>query len=371
MLETVTDRMAVVRGALAWAPDLLVSAVIMLIAAIVAVAAHHTFVRLWRRVLGDRHPYWLSLLVGTAPITRLALVIFALFVVLPGTPLDADGKDTVMKILTLVGVILMGWICIKGVNVAAERYLVRFGSDTADSLLARKHVTQIRVLARTVNTILIIATIGAALMSFDSVRQYGVSLFASAGVAGVIAGFAARPVLSNLFAGIQIAMTQPIRIGDDVLVETEFGRIEEITSTYVVIALWDNRRLIVPLTHFIEKPFQNWTRDSSNMLGTVQLQVDYTTPVDLVRKKLEEIVRASPLFDGKVLKLQVTDAREGTLELRALVSARSSGDAFDLRCDVREKLVDFLQREVPSSLPRRRQEVINPALPSTRTASHE
>src|SRR5262249_54436690 len=151
--------------------------------------AHHAFIRLWRRVLGERHPYWLSLLVGTASMTRLAVVIFALFVVLPGTPLDAEGKDTVMKILTLVGVILMGWICVKAVNVAAECYLLRFGPDTADILLARKHVTQIRVLARTINTILIVATIGAALMTFDSVRQYGVSLFASAGVAGVIAGF--------------------------------------------------------------------------------------------------------------------------------------------------------------------------------------
>jgi small-conductance mechanosensitive channel len=264
MLETIASGTAAVRGALAWAPDALVSALIVLVAAAVAIAAHRTFVYLWLRILGDRYPFWRTLL-GTTPITRLALVIFALFVVLPGTPLDADGKDVAAKILTLVAVILTGWICINAVNVLADRYLQRFGRDTADNLLARTHVTQIRVLARTVNTILIIATLGAALMSFDTVRQYGVSLFASAGVAGVAVGFAARPVLSNLIAGIQIAMAQPIRIGDGVLVENEYGQIEEITSTYVVITLWDHRRLIVPLTYFIERPFQNWTRDASNM----------------------------------------------------------------------------------------------------------
>jgi len=358
MLETVTNTTAALNRALAWAPDALVGVLIMLLAAGIAVTAHRIFVRLWQRILGDRHPYWRSLLAGTTSITRLALVIFALFVVLPGTPLDSDSQDAITKILTLAAVILIGWFCVTAVNLAAILYLQRFGRDTADNVLARKHLTQIRVLARTVNMLLIIATAGAALMTFDAVRQYGVSLFASAGVAGLVAGLAARPVLSNLIAGIQIAITQPIRLGDGVLVENEFGQIEEITSTYVVIELWDHRRLIVPLTYFIEKPFQNWTRESSNLLGAVQLQVDYTTPVELVRKKLEEFVTTSPLWDGKVFNLQVTDAREGTLELRALVSAKSAGDVFDLRCLVREKLIDFLQREIPNALPRRRQEVV-------------
>jgi len=206
--------------------------------------------------------------------------------------------------------------------------------------------------------VLILATLGAALMTFDAVRHYGVSLFASAGIAGLVAGLAARPVLSNLFAGIQIAMTQPIRIDDGVLVENEYGRIEEITSTYVVICLWDLRRLIVPLTYFIEKPFQNWTREATDLIGAVSLHVDYTAPVERIRQKAIEIAKASPLWDGMLVKLQVTEARESTLELRVIVSARTGGDAFDLRCELRERLVDFLQREIPSALPRVRQEVV-------------
>ena len=157
-------------------------------------------------------------------------------------------------------------------------------------------------------------TLGIALMTFEPVRQYGVSLFASAGVAGLVAGLAARPVLSNLIAGIQLAMTQPIRIGDGVLVENEFGRVEEITSTYVVISLWDLRRLIVPLTYFIEKPFQNWTRESSSLIGSVLLYVDYSAPVERLREKVTEIVTASKLWDGTLVKLQVVETMESALQ---------------------------------------------------------
>jgi small-conductance mechanosensitive channel len=205
---------------------------------------------------------------------------------------------------------------------------------------------------RALHTLIVVVTLSAVLMTFEPVRQYGVSLFASAGVAGLIAGLAARPLLTNLIAGIQIATTQPIRIGDQVVVENESGRIEEITSTYVVIRLWDLRRMIVPLSYFIEKPFQNWTLESSNLLGTVTLYVDFTAPVDAIRNKLGEIVKGSKLWDGNVVKLQVTDAKEGAMELRALVSARSAADAFELRCEVREKLIEFLRTEYPTVLPR-------------------
>jgi len=197
-------------------------------------------------------------------------------------------------------------------------------------------------------------------MTFEPVRQYGVSLFASAGVAGLVVGLAARPVLSNLFAGVQLAMTQPVRLDDQVVVENESGRIEEITSTYVVIRLWDLRRMIVPLSYFIERPFQNWSRESTNLIGAVLLHVDYTAPVERIRSTLTEIVNASKLWDGQVAKLQVTDAKESSVELRVLVSARSSADAFELRCEVREKLIEFLQRDYPNALPRTRQEVVAP-----------
>ena len=169
-----------------------------------------------------------------------------------------------------------------------------------------------------------------------------------------MAGLAARPLLSSLIAGVQIAMTQPIRIDDAVVVENEWGWIEEITSTYVVIKLWDWRRLIVPLSYFIEKPFQNWTREGAAIIGSVFLYVDYAVPVDRVREKLSEIVKASRLWDGRVVNLQVSDAKDHAIELRALVSARTSPLAWDLRCEVREKLIAFLRDEYPQALPRQR-----------------
>jgi small-conductance mechanosensitive channel len=248
-------------------------------------------------------------------------------------------------------------------ETASALYLARFQSDSTDSLLTRKHVTQVRILKRAAHTLIVLITVGAALMTFEPVRQYGVSLFASAGVAGLVVGLAARPVLSNLLAGIQIATTQPIRIDDQVVVENESGRIEEITSTYVVIRLMDLRRLIVPLSYFIEKPFQNWTRESTNLIGTVLLHVDFTAPIERIRAKAMEIVQGSKLWDGQVAKLQVTDAKENSIELRVLASARSSGDAFDLRCEIREKLIDFLQREYPTALPRARGEALTSERP--------
>jgi small-conductance mechanosensitive channel len=253
-------------------------------------------------------------------------------------------------------------------HIAADLYLRRFRLDVDDNLLARKHNTQVRVLARTVDVLVIMITLGTALMTFPAVRQYGYSLFASAGVAGIVAGLAARPVLSNLFAGVQLAMTQPIRLYDAVIVENEYGTVEEIRSTYVVVKLWDWRRMVVPLTYFIEKPFQNWTRETSALIGNVMIYVDYRAPVGIIRDKLTEIVKASKNWDGGVVNLQVTDAKESTIELRCLMSARTSGQAFDLRCEVREQLIDFLQKHHPEALPRQRSEVAVTDIPNAETA---
>jgi small-conductance mechanosensitive channel len=194
------------------------------------------------------------------------------------------------------------------------------------------------------------------LMTFEPVRQYGVSLLASAGAAGLILGLAMQPVLSNLVAGIQIAITQPIKIEDAVIVENEWGWVEEINSTYVVVRLWDWRRLVVPLTYFIQKPFQNWTREGSSLIGSAFLYVDHTAPIPAMRKKLAEIAAQSNLWDGKVVNLQVSDVRENVIEIRMLMSARNASQAWDLRCEVREKMVGFLQAELPSALPRYRTE---------------
>ena len=300
MLEALQKGLTALRNSLAWAPDNLVGIFILALAALIALSVHRTILRLVRRLLRDRHPYLRSFLAWTTGLTRMALLIFALFIALPATPFDADTTTVIARILLLATIAVVGWAAIAAVKMSVELYLLRYRLDTADNLLARKHLTQVRVLTRTVNTILIMLTAGAALMTFESVRQYGVSLFASAGVAGIVAGLAARPVLSNLIAGVQIATTQPIRIDDQIIVENESGRVEEITSTYVVVRLWDLRRLIVPLTYFIEKPFQNWTRDSSSLIGAVMLHVDYTAPVERISAKVVEIVQASNLWDDDV-----------------------------------------------------------------------
>ncbi len=244
-----------------------------------------------RRLLAGRYPNALAIFTRLRGITRLALLIVAMIIVLPVAPIPPEFADVLARVLMVAVIGLIGWAAITALQISADVYLRRFRLDTADNLLARKHNTQVRVLLRTVDALIVLVTIGAALMTFEAVRQYGVSLFASAGVAGIVAGLAARPVLSNLIAGVQLAMTQPIRIDDAVVIENEFGTIEEITSTYVVVRLWDLRRLIVPLTYFIEKPFQNWTRETSKLIGSAFLYVDYRAPVEIIRKKLGEIVQ--------------------------------------------------------------------------------
>jgi len=212
------------------------------------------------------------------------------------------------------------------------------------------------VYPRTLATACIVAA-ALILMKFPSIQHLGTSLLASAGLAGLAAGIAARPVLANLIAGLQLALTEPIRIDDAVLVEGEFGHIEEITTTYVVVRIWDQRRLVTPLAYFIEHPFQNWTLNSADLLGTVMVHVDYRVPVEEVRQELQRIVQGTPLWDGRVWNLQVTDATDSRVELRAMVSAAGAGALWDLRVHVREKLIAFLQERHPQSLPRVRAEV--------------
>ena len=368
MVETIQGALTQIRDFFDWAPNNVTGAIILALAAVVAWLIHNAVARLVRRFLKPRQPYLAGVLAGTKRLGQIGLLIVALFIALPAAPFDREIATSLATVLLIAAIVLVGWTAITVAHIFADLYLLRFRLDVADNLLARKHVTQVRVLRRVVDTLLIIVTVGAVLMTFEPVRQYGVSLFASAGVAGLVVGFAARPVLSNLIAGIQLAMTQPIRIDDAVLVENEFGNVEEITATYVVLRLWDLRRMIVPLTYFIEKPFQNWSRESTSLIGTVLLKVDYTTPVDRVRAKAEEIVKASPLWDGGLIKLQVTDADAMTMELRVIVTARSSGDAFDLRCELREKLIAYLQAEFPLALPHRRQEaIVAPAAPAAPT----
>jgi small-conductance mechanosensitive channel len=353
-LSALLDRVATAfMDFVAQTPGTIIGLIALAAAMAAALALHSLIGRLLRRLFAQR-PFVLVLLGRTRGPSRLALVIFVTAILLPALPFSWQAADWTVRLLGVVFVVLLGWIALTAVDLATSFYLLRFRLDTSDNLLARKHVTQVRILKRVADTVVVLFTVAAALMTFEAVRQYGVSLFASAGAAGLILGLAAKPLFSNLIAGVQLAVTQPIRIDDAVIIENEWGVIEEITSTYVVVRIWDLRRLIVPLTYFIEKPFQNWTRDSSAIIGVVTIHADYAVPVEAVRARLEEIVKASSLWDGRTCVLQVTDATARTIELRALVSAANAGAAFDLRCEVREKLIAFLRDQHPEALPRER-----------------
>jgi small-conductance mechanosensitive channel len=343
-------------GTLSFAAEWAVSAALLIGAAVAAWLLHAAILALVRRLLRQRRPFLRSVLAATKGPTRLGLLLLALAIALPTAPLGPDIKGILARCLGLAFICLLGWIAVTALHIAADIYLRRFRLDVEDNLQARTQVTQVRVLLHVLDAVIVLVTVGFALMTFDAVRQFGVTLFASAGVAGIIGGFAARPVLANFLAGVQIAVAQPIRIDDAVIVENEWGNVEDITFSYVIVKLWDLRRMIVPLSYFIEKPFQNWTRTGGELIGTVFLYVDHTAPVEAIRKKLMEIASQSKLWNGQVVNLQVSDCKETTIELRALVSANNASAVWDLRCEVREKLIDFLQREHPSALPRRRYE---------------
>jgi small-conductance mechanosensitive channel len=254
-------------------------------------------------------------------------------------------------VLLILSLTWLGMALIRGV---ADGVIARHPADVADNLAARSIHTQARVLSRIASGAALVAGVSFVLMTFPQARQFGASLLASAGVMGLVVGIAARSVFSNLLAGLQIALTQPMRIDDVLIVEGEWGRVEEITATYVVLKIWDERRLIVPLGWFIEHPFQNWTRTTADLLGTVFLWVDYATPVDAVRAEAQRLCEASRHWDKRLCLVQVTDTSERAMQLRVLVSAADSGAAFDLRCELREGLLAFLAEHHASALPRAR-----------------
>lgn len=267
---------------------------------------------------------------------------------------DADMQAWIRHALGLLTIAGVAWGVVRVFDIWRDLLTGRFRLDVADNLHARQVHTQIQVLRRIAVVVATVVAAAAMLMTFPQVRAIGTTLFASAGVAGLVVGLAARPAVTNLLAGIQVALTEPIRIDDVVVVEGEWGRIEEIRTSYVVVRIWDLRRLVLPLSYFIEKPFENWTRRSANLLGSVMLYVDYQIDVDAVREELQRILKGSKLWDGQVQVLQVTDATPQTLELRALMSAANSDDLWNLRCLVREQLVVFVRGHQPGALPRTR-----------------
>lgn len=352
-----TDVTPVVNTAAVWLatlPPWLVSLALTVIAFLVALLVHAAGVALARRLLKSRDAFWRSLVMRTRRPTRLALIAVALAAAASVAPLSPDQAALFRHGMLILVILLLGWISLSGLDIAAALYLRGFKVDVEDNLIARKHLTQVRILKRAIATFVVILTVGLALMTIGGVRQWGISLLAAGGAAGIILGLALQPLLTNLIAGIIIATTQPIRLEDAVIVEGEWGWVEEINATYVVVRLWDWRRMVLPLTYFMQTPFQNWTRESASLIGTAMIYVDYAAPVDALRARLDEIVRATPLWDGKVVSLQVTDLKERTMEVRCLASARNASQAFDLRCLIREEMVNFLKAEHPRALPRDR-----------------
>jgi len=288
---------------------------------------------------------------------KLLLPLLIVILILPALQFPEKLAALLQHVGGLALITAVAWVLTSTIYGLQELVLQRYDITASDNLKARVVSTQVNVLIK-ITIVLILVVAGATmLMTFDKVRQVGMSLLASAGIAGVIIGFAAQRSLATLIAGIQIAITQPIRLDDVVVVEGEWGRIEEINLTYVVVCIWDLRRMVLPITYFLEKPFQNWTRASADLLGTVTLHCDYRVPVATVRAELQNILAGTELWDGKASELVVLDATDKTVVLRALVSAKNSGAGWDLRCHVREKLVEFLQREYPDCLPRQRIEM--------------
>jgi small-conductance mechanosensitive channel len=294
----------------------------------------------------------------SGPLRLLVPALFT-FVALPGVrgTLPAEVVLLLDGGLHVTLVAATAWLIVATLFAGEEVVATHYTLDTPDNLQARKIVTQVRILRRIATAVVVVLAIGAMLLRYEPFRELGTGLLASAGIVGIVVGIAAQRTLSDVIAGIQIALTQPIRVDDVVIVEGEFGWVEEITLTYVVVRVWDRRRIVMPITHFIENPFQNWTRTSSDLIGSVFLYVDHRTPVPAVREELQRVVEASEYWDGDACALHVTDTSERAVELRAIASAQSAPQLWELRCEIREALVEYLQTEHPEALPRLRAHV--------------
>lgn len=281
------------------------------------------------------------------PLLSISLSVSIFHDAIPG-----EAITIILPLTRLLYIISFAWVFFGLINYFQDFLLRRYQLDVKDNLQARRMHTQISIIRKLATVVIILLAFVSIIMQFEKLRSIGTGILASAGLAGIIIGFAAQKTIGNLLAGVQIAITQPIRFDDVVIVEGEWGRIEEITLTYVVVRIWDQRRLVLPISYFIEKPFQNWTRESSEILGTVYMYTDYAAPVSAIRNQLQKILKETQHWDGKVCRLQVTDTTDKAIQLRAIMSASNSGAAWELRCEVREKLIEFIKSKYPECLPK-------------------
>lgn len=337
-------------------PDLLVDlglfAAVILGAVLVHVAVFRTLFRFgWRSETARRIEAGLRW-----PARTLTALVVAL-VALPLADLDPDLRSAGAQLVVVAIIGALAWSATRGVRVFEDTVLDRLDVGARDNLYARRRLTQVVVIRRVATVVITVLAVAAALLTFDSARSVGASVLASAGVIGLLAGIAAQATLGNFVAGLQIAFAEPIRLDDVVVVEGEWGNIEEITLTYVVVRIWDRRRLVLPTSYFLEQPFENWTRQRAQVIGSVVLHLDYRAPIDDLRAELQRAVEASDRWDGEVLVLQVIESTESTIVVRALMSAEDAATAWDLRCEVRERLVAWLREHHPEALPVTRIEV--------------
>lgn len=290
---------------------------------------------------------------------QIFIMITGLYIIFETLKYHWILNPVIEHIYSIVATICFGWLAIKVINQISSLLLYHFDLDQKDNYQARKVHTRVSVFRRLSIAFVVLFVVAGILITFEAVWAQGMSLLASAGVISIILGFAAQKTISNFFAGIQIAVAQPIRVDDVVVVENECGRIEEIHLTYVVVKLWDLRRLIVPITYFTDHAFQNWTQKNADILGTVLLYVDYTMPVRLIRKELDRLLEGNNLWDGKVKTVQVTNTSEHAMEIRILTSSSNSGASFDLRCAIREHMISFIQKNYPNALPYLRTAISN------------
>jgi small-conductance mechanosensitive channel len=328
------------------------TALVALLAAIAALVARAIARAVLLRATRGGAPVLRSILQATERAAAAAVPLLALQLVWAGAPNDLRYIDNVRHVNGLLLVAAITWLALRVISGVANGIVAVYPVAVEDNLHARRIQTQARVLSRTAMVLVLLTGAAMGLMTFPGARQVGASLLASAGVLGIVGGIAARPVFSNLIAGLQLALAQPIRLDDVLIVQGEWGRVEEITGTYVVLKLWDERRLIVPLQWFIENPFQNWTRSSAQIHQSVFLFLDFNTPLEALRAELQRVVEAASEWDHRTAQLVVTDTTEHAMKVRVLVSARAAGPAFDLGCKVREALIAFLGRDYPDALPR-------------------
>ena len=340
-----------------WLPKWAVISIIIGAFTFAGWAANYAVFIVLRFLARKRDIFWQRALERARVQIGILVMIIAMALAVTVSPLSVEMSIVVRRTLLFAFLLVTGWTLASLVDAGATAQLKRYDTEDDANTHARKRVTQTRILRRVLQVLILLVTLGLALLTIPGVRQWGLSLLASAGVVGIVAGLALQPFLANLIAGIQIATAQPIRIDDAVVVEGEWGRVEEITSTYVVVKLWDWRRIVLPLTYFIQRPFENWTRMDTRLLAPAFLWVDYEAPIDRLRSKLEAIVHASIHWDGDVVSLVVIDITERTAKIRCTASAKNASAAFDLKCEIREKMLAFMRDDCPEALPRDRVDV--------------